>query len=118
MAAPNISSQDNPKLNNGLVIILTHTINPAAVTAATCAEQHFTVNGVLSTDVVLNIIKPSDEGVSVSNGRAYADNAIAMTFCNPTAGAINPSSETYTIALYRPNNPDIGTTIDGFPNPF
>lgn len=78
------------------------TIDVASVSAATSAEQTFTIYGLNVGDVVF-ASKPSvSAGLAVASCRVSAANTIAMTFVNASAGAVNPSSETYNILWVRP----------------
>lgn len=90
--------------------VISVTLSPAAVSANTSAEQTFTVNGLLAGDhVVVN--KPSAQaGLGVVGFRVSADNTLAITFGNFTAGSITPTaSEVYRVLLSRPDR----TITDG-----
>lgn len=77
------------------------TINPTAVAANTTAEQTFTVTG-LETDAAVIVSKPAHTtGLSVGNARVSAQNTLALTFANVTAGAIDPPEETYKVLAIR-----------------
>jgi hypothetical protein len=74
--------------------------DPASVATATTAEQDVTVPGVAVGDIVLCVNKPSlTTGVGIVNARVKAANTVSLQFVNPTAGAVNPSSETYTVVI-------------------
>lgn len=78
------------------------TINPAAVGANATSEQTFTVTGVKADDVVLTINKPTHtSGVGIVGYRVSADDTIAITFMNTTAGSVDPPSETYKVIILR-----------------
>lgn len=78
------------------------TLDPAAVSAATSAEQTFTVAGLLPGDIVIAVNKPSaTAGVGIVNARVSAANTLAMTFMNATAGSLNPASESYVVVIGR-----------------
>ena len=90
--------------------VISVTLSPAAVSGNTSAEQTFTVNGLLAGDhVVVN--KPSAQaGLGVVGFRVSADNTLAITFGNFTAGSITPTaSEVYRVLLSRPDR----TITDG-----
>lgn len=81
--------------------VLTATINPASVAAATSAEQTFTIPGLKVGDAV-HVNKPTaTAGVGIVNARVSAADTLAITFMNATAGAVDPASETYTIVYLR-----------------
>lgn len=88
------------------------TINPASVATITTAEQTFTVNGLLVGDVVF-VCKPTNTtGLGIANARVSAANTLALTFVNPTAGAVDAASETYLVAVFRPDGvPLLGAAI-------
>lgn len=79
------------------------TFDPAQVNTITTSEQTVTVTGVLlDRDVVLSVTKPTHTtGIGIVNARVSADDTIAVTFVNPTAGNINPPSETYVFVVMR-----------------
>lgn len=88
------------------------TLDPASVAANTTAEQTFTVTGLdASRDVVLNVVKPTNTaGLSIVNARISADNTLAITFGNHTAGALDPAAEDYLIVVGRTGT---DPTVDG-----
>jgi hypothetical protein len=83
------------------------TYDPANITAtATTTEQDITVSGVQVNDICLNVSKPSHStGVTIGNVRVKAADTISIQWANPTAGAVNPTSETYTLVMVRPELP-------------
>lgn len=85
---------------------VTVTFDPAAVATITVAEQTMTVPGVLVGDIVVAWQKPSTTtGVGVVNARVSAANTLALAFVNPTAGSVNPASESWTFLIARPETP-------------
>lgn len=83
--------------------IATVTIDPAAVAAATTAEQTFTVPGLMVGDMVF-VNKPSvTAGVGIAGARVSAANTLAIAFVNATAGSLNPASESYRVLWVRPD---------------
>lgn len=88
--------------NTASVNIVTVTFNPASVATITTAEQTVTVPGVLLGDIVF-VSKPTlTAGLGIAGARVSANNTVAITFVNPTAGAIDAASEVYTILVVRP----------------
>lgn len=78
------------------------TIDVAAVSTITTAEQTFTLLGAKVGDFVM-VSKPSSTtGVVVGSARISAADTIAIQFVNPTAGSVNPASETYLVFWCRP----------------
>lgn len=88
------------------------TINPASVATITTAEQTFTVPGVKVGDFIF-VSKPSlTAGLGVSTARASAADTIAITFVNPTAGAIDAASEVWLVMVARPEvTPDLDAAL-------
>ena len=80
----------------------TATLSPAAVGAATTAEQTFTVTGLAVGDVVF-VNKPSAQaGLGIVGARVSAANTLAITFANVTVASITPTaSEVYRIGGHR-----------------
>ncbi len=95
------------------IYLLNATLTPAQVTANESAEQTFTVNGLLTTDVV-QVQKPTtDAGIVIGGSRVSAANTLAINFGNVTTGNLTPTaSEVYVITVIRPMQLAIN---DGFP---
>lgn len=85
-------------------------LTPAQVAANTTAEQTFTVPGLLLTDIVHGISKPTAQaGLGIVGMRISALNTIAITFSNNTGAGITPTAgETYQIAWMRPESVQVG----------
>lgn len=76
-------------------------LDVTSVAANTTSEQTFTVSGLTTRDAVF-VTKPShNTGLGVVNARVSAADTLALTFMNTTAGAIDPSAETYFIVAVR-----------------
>lgn len=83
-------------------VVYTATYNPSSISAQTTSAQSITVTGVLAADYVVSVSKPSHTtGVGIVNSRVSANDTVVVTFCNVTAGAIDPPSETYTFVIKR-----------------
>jgi hypothetical protein len=88
--------------NVAKMAVFTVSLDVASVSANTTAEQTFTVTGLKTGDFVY-VDKPSaNTGLGVVNARVSANDTLALTFVNATSGAIDPSAETYTILVVRP----------------
>lgn len=75
-----------------------------SISANTTTEITFTINGVRSDDFVV-ASKPSlDAGLVVGSSRVSSDNTVSVTISNPTAGAVDPGSETYRFLVLRPTD--------------
>jgi hydrogenase maturation factor len=93
------------------IYVISSTLDVASVAANTTAEQTFTVNGLKVGDAVI-VNKPSaNAGLGVVNARVSAANTIAITFVNATGSGIDPSSESYTIVIFRPESQVAATKI-------
>jgi hypothetical protein len=81
----------------------TATLSPAAVAANTCAAQSFTVNGLLASDILIAVNKPTEQaGLSVAPGHVSAANTATINFCNATGSPITPTaSETYNFVVVQ-----------------
>lgn len=76
------------------VRVYTATVDLASVAANTSAEQTVTVTGVTTSDVVLNVVKPTAEaGIGIVNARISAANTVALTIMNATGSAVDAASE-------------------------
>lgn len=83
------------------ITVYTPSLTPASVTAATTAEQTFTVTGLATTDkVVVNGPAPT-AGTGIVGARVSAANTLAITFVNATAGALTPAAGTYSVTAFR-----------------
>lgn len=83
--------------------LIQQALTPAAVGAATTAEQTFTITGLQVGDSV-QVSKPTTQaGLGIVNARVSAANTIAIAFINPTAGSLTPTAgEVYGINVVRP----------------
>jgi hypothetical protein len=77
-------------------------LTPASVAAATIAEQSFTVTGLQLGDQVVCSKPAMANAVGVLQARVSALNTLTVAYINPTAGALVPTAETYTLNVVRP----------------
>lgn len=71
-------------------------LSPSAVNLGTSAEQSFSVPGVLATDRLAYINKPTAQaGLAIGQGRilSTADGLVGATLINDTTASITPTSE-------------------------
>ena len=88
------------------------TFNPASIATITTAEQTMTVPGVKLGDFVF-VSKPTvTAGFGVVNARVSAADTISITAVNPTAGAVDPASETWTVMWARASGSIPGSVGD------
>lgn len=83
------------------IVVYSQTIAPASVGAATMAEQTFTVTGLTTADKVFVNPGAIANAVGVAGVRVSAANTLAVQFVNPTAGALTPTSTTWSIVAIR-----------------
>jgi hypothetical protein len=77
--------------------------SPSIVATIVCAEQAFTVPGVLVGDLVLSVTKPTAQTTAPCTARVSAANTVMVTFVNPTAAGVTPTaSQTYVFVIARP----------------
>lgn len=86
--------------------ILNYGINVGAlaqVNTVTAPEQSVTANGLLATDVVMGVSKPTAQaGLGIAGYRIVSANTLGITFVNPTAGNITPTaSQIYGVTIFR-----------------
>jgi len=81
------------------VTIWATTQSPSAVNPNTSSEKAMTITGVLATDMVAVVTKPTTQaGLLVGTGRVSAANTVQVTFGNDTAATITPTTtETYDV---------------------
>ena len=93
------------------LVLYSQTLTPVAVAANTTAEQTFTVPGLLAGSQVW-VNKPSwTAGLGIAGVRVSAANTLAINFCNVTASAITPPSETYIIGNFQQLAPGAGNSV-------
>lgn len=90
--------------------VVSVTLSPALVAANTTAEQTFSVPGLLATDVVIGVTKPTAQaGLGIVGSRVTAAGTVGITFSNNTAAGITPTaSQVYLIAWIRPESTQTG----------
>lgn len=86
------------------------TLSPVSVAANTTAEQTFTMPGLLASDVIVNVIKPTAQaGLGIVGMSVSAANTLAITFANNTASPIVPTaSQVYLVTWARPDSTQTG----------
>lgn len=81
--------------------VYSQTITPASVAADLCAEQSFTVTGLTTADKVFFNPVATGNATWAGQVRVSAADTLAVTYCNPTAGALTPGSGTAAIVALR-----------------
>ena len=84
------------------VTVYASTQTPTLVAPNTSGERAMTVTGVLATDMVAVVNKPTTQaGLLVGTARVSAANTIQVTFGNDTAATITPTvGETYEVITF------------------
>lgn len=91
--------------------LISATITPASVGAATTASQTFTIPGLRTTDFV-DVTGPAPTaGTGIVGSRVSAANTLQIDFINATAGSLTPVSGSYGITLARPASIPVPLTI-------
>lgn len=81
--------------------VYSQTITPASVGVATVAEQTFTVTGLTTADKVFVNHAAFGNATGIAGVRVSAANTLAVSFVNPTAGALVPGAGTWSIVAVR-----------------
>lgn len=99
------NNSQSPISNGQQLVVLSVNVGTLAATAAnTTAEQSVAVTGLLTTDVVIGISKPTAQaGLGIVGGRVASAGNLGITFINATTAAITATaSETYSVTVMRP----------------
>jgi hypothetical protein len=83
------------------IVAYAPSLTPASVAAATVAEQTFTVAGLTTADKVVVNPPSISNATGIAGARVSAADTLAVRFVNPTAGALTPTSGTYTVLAFR-----------------
>lgn len=83
------------------VAVYTPTLTPTSVGAATVAEQTYTVTGLTTADTVEVNPPAIANATGIVGVRVSAADTLAIRWCNPTAGALTPTSGTYRVIAFR-----------------
>jgi hypothetical protein len=75
----------------------TASITPAAVSAASCSDQTFPLQGVTTADRISNIGPPAALGNLSLNGYVSASNTLLLHFCNPSGSSAIPPAGVYSV---------------------
>ena len=75
----------------------------SSVASITSSEQSITVNGLLATDAVMGVSKPTlSVGLGLAGSRVSAANTLQLGFINSTQNAVTPTAtEVYAVSVYR-----------------
>ena len=94
-----------PARTTANITIYATTQTPTSVAPNTTGERSMTITGVLATDMVMVVNKPTTQaGLLVGTARVSAANTVQVTFGNDTAATITPTTgETYEVITVGAN---------------
>ena len=81
----------------GNIRMIEVSIAPVSVAQDVAAEQTFTVNGLSTKDAVFISPVATGNGTVVGTARVSAADTLAVTYSNPTGGALTPATGTMRI---------------------
>jgi hypothetical protein len=76
-------------------------LTPASVGAATSATQNVTIPGIVVGDVVVPAADPITNATALVAARVASANTVALRFVNPTAGPLTPTAGAYTFLVVK-----------------
>lgn len=80
------------------------TYNPASQATIDTDEDTVELLGARVGDLVF-VNKPTHtDGVALTDARITSADTLSLTWVNPTAGAVDPASETYLVLWVRPDS--------------
>lgn len=78
----------------------TASLTPTAVVANDSSEQTYTVTGVTTSQLLLNVIPPSNTGdVGIGSARITGANEVKITWINVHNADVTPPAGTYTFVV-------------------
>lgn len=81
--------------------LLTLTLTPAIVATIVAAKQTFTVPGLNVGDHVAILTNPNTTAAALCGAEVSAANTLRLTFVNPTAAGVTPTSGAYTFLVIK-----------------
>lgn len=86
-------------------LLIGPTLTPTALTASTTTAETFTIQGLLTTDILgVTFQGAQTAGVGIANAYVSAPNVLTLVFSNSTASTPTPAAGIYTIAIDRAEN--------------
>lgn len=82
------------------------TVTPTSVAAAVCAEQAAITlplgsPALRTTDLVFVMGVATGNATALASARVASATTIALTYCNPTAGALTPAAGVFSVFVVR-----------------
>lgn len=93
-------------------VVFDFTFDPSSVSTITTSEQTVTVYGLRVGDFVMVNKQTHETGFGIVNARVSADNTLAITLMNPTAGSIDEASETWYGIVFHPELPHRANAVN------
>lgn len=90
--------------NIELMGIATVSANLGSVATITTEEETFTVTGTKVGDFVMVSKSTHKAGYGICSARVSADDTVAVTVVNPTAGAVDDDADTLLVCWFRPTS--------------
>jgi hypothetical protein len=81
--------------------LLSKSLTPVSVAAASAAEQNFTIAGLKTSDIIVPLSNSTGNNTALVSARVSAANTLTCKFVNPTAGALTPGAGTYNFLVLR-----------------
>ncbi len=85
----------------GDIRLFTQTITPSSVSANVTAEETFTVSGLSTADAVFISPVATGNATMAGQARVSAGDTLAVTYTNPTGGALTPAAGVMRILAVR-----------------
>jgi len=81
---------------------LSATLTPTLIGANTTVEQTFSVTGLLATDKLLQVIKPTHtSNLGIVGFRIIANDSLGISYMHIGEAGVTPPVETYTVLVWR-----------------
>lgn len=91
-----------PVVGAGLSSVVSVTLTPASVAAATVADQTgFTIPNLVASDLLICVQNPISNSTALIKSTATGPATATLTFTNPTAGALVPTAGTYVFLMFK-----------------
>ncbi len=96
------------------IVTLSQANSPAIVATITTSTRALTFTGLLTTDIPISLIKPTEQaGIAIAGFRISGADTLQAIFVNPTAGGIVPTaSEVYVLHVWRAKGAQVGVGLN------
>jgi hypothetical protein len=88
---------------NNVMVFTVNVGTLVGVATITTAEQIVAVPGLLATDIIMGVSKPTEQaGLGIAGYRVSSAGHVGITFVNPTVSSITPTAnELYSVSVFR-----------------